>query len=210
MKLLLLGATGLVGSQVLEQALANDAFSTVIAPTRTPLPAHARLANPVGARLEDALPSLASWRPGAVICALGTTRAKAGSEAAFRHVDHDLPIAFAQAAHAADTPTFAIVTYMGASVGSRFFYARTKGEVEQAVRAIGFRSLTLCRPGLIGGDRRETRHAEGAALMLTRLLTPILPRRLRINPAHVIAAALLEAVIAAEPGCRSIDSDDMN
>ena len=210
MKLLLLGATGLVGSQALTLALANDAVAAVIAPTRTPLPAHARLVNPVEPRLEDALPLLASYRPDAVICALGTTRAKAGSAAAFRHVDRDLPIAFARAAHAAGTPTFAIVTYMGAAADSRFFYARTKGEVEQAVRAIGFRSLTLCRPGLIGGDRQETRRAEGAALMLTRLLAPVLPKRLRINPAAVIAAALLDAVLAGAPGCRSIEAETMN
>lgn len=210
MKLLLLGATGLVGGEALKLALANDAFSEVIAPTRTSLPAHARLVNPVAPRLEEAIPLLASTRPDAVVCALGTTRAKAGSEAAFRRVDHDLPIAFAQAAHAAGTPTFAIVTFMGASADSRLFYSRTKGEVERAVRAIGFRSLTLCRPDLIGGQRQEARHAEGAALMLTRLLAPILPRRLRINPADVIARALLDAVLAAEPGCRSIDSEDMN
>src|ERR1700733_4496651 len=110
LKLLLLGATGLVGSRVLKLALANHAFSEVIAPTRKPLTPSDRLVNPVGSRLEDLVPNLLSYQPGAVICTLGTTRAKAGSKEAFRHVDYELPVAIAKAAHSAGVETYAIVT----------------------------------------------------------------------------------------------------
>ncbi|SFP99612.1 NAD(P)H-binding protein [Variovorax sp. 770b2] len=209
MKLLLLGATGLVGSRALKLALSDDAFSEVIAPTRTPLARSDKLVNPVASRLEELTPLLASSKPHAVICALGTTQAKAGSKEAFLHVDHELPVAFGKAAHAAGVETYAIVTAMGASTGSPFFYTRTKGEVERDIREIGFRSLTICRPSLIGGERNEARSAEGAALMLTRLLAPILPKKLRANPADAIAAALLGAVIVAKPGCRWIYSEEM-
>src|SRR5271168_4258858 len=150
MKLLLLGATGLVGSRTLRLALSNDAFSKVIAPTRKPLPPSERLVNPVGARLEELVPILMSHKPDAVICALGTTQAKAGSKEAFRYVDHELPVAFGKAAHAAGVKTYAIVTAMGASEDSMSFYYRTKGEVERDLGIIGFRSLTICRPSLIG------------------------------------------------------------
>jgi uncharacterized protein YbjT (DUF2867 family) len=210
MRLLLLGATGLVGSEALALALASDAFSEVVAPTRKPLAPAKKLVNPVVSRLEDLLPELASLRPQAVICALGTTQAKAGSKEAFRHVDHELPVAFGKAAHAAGAETFALVSAVGASADSRFFYTRTKGEVERDIQAIGFRSLTICRPSLIGGERQETRRAEGAAMTLTRLLTPLLPKRFRINPASRIAVALLGAVTEARPGCRWISSDEMN
>jgi uncharacterized protein YbjT (DUF2867 family) len=210
MTLLLLGASGLVGSHALALALADDAISEVIAPTRKPLPAASKLVNPVCPRLDDFVSMLASYRPQAVICALGTTLAKAGSKEAFRHVDHELPIALAKAAHAVGAETFGLVSAVGASADSWFFYTRTKGEVERDIQAIGFRSLTICRPTLIGGERSETRSAEGAAMALTRLLTPILPKRLRINPASSIAAALLDAVVAARPGLRWIASDEMN
>ncbi|WP_025097314.1 NAD(P)H-binding protein [Burkholderia sp. A1] len=210
MKLLLLGATGLVGSRALKLALDSRAFSQVVAPTRTPLPPDAKLLNPVVARLDDWVPALASQQFEAVACALGTTQAKAGSKAAFIHVDYQLPLAFAKAAHDAGVPTFAIVTAMGASPSSRFFYPRTKGEVERDIQAIGFRSLTICRPSLIDGPRNESRQAEGAALKLVRLLAPVLPRKWRVNPADSIAAALLDAVLAAQPGCRWIHSQDMN
>ncbi len=209
MKLLLLGATGLVGGATLKRALADDAISEVIAPTRTALAPAARLTNPVAPRLEDAMPSLRADPPDAVVCALGTTRAKAGSDEAFRHVDHALPLAFGHVAHAAGVPTFAIVTFMGASADSRFFYARTKGEVERDLREIGFRSLTICRPSLIDGPRPQTRRAEAAGLALARILAPVIPRRFHVNPADRIAAALLEAVLAARPGVGTIESQDM-
>ena len=210
MKLLLLGATGLVGSRTLKLALSNDVFSEVIAPTRKPLAPRDRLVNPVASRLEELTPALTSYELDAVICALGTTQAKAGSKEAFRYVDHELPIAFGKAAHTAGVETYAIVTAMGASEDSMSFYYRTKGEVERAVKEIGFRSLTICRPSLIGGERNEARRAEGAALSLARLLAPILPKKFQVNPADVIAAALLNAVIVAKTGCRWISAEEMN
>jgi uncharacterized protein YbjT (DUF2867 family) len=99
---------------------------------------------------------------------------------------------------------------MGASPTSMSFYVKTKGEVERDIRAIGFRSLTICRPSLIGGERSEKRSSEGAALKVFRFLAPILPKKLRINPAEVIAASLLDAVRDAKTGCRFIYSKEMN
>jgi uncharacterized protein YbjT (DUF2867 family) len=210
MKLLLLGATGLVGSRTLKLALSNHAFSEVIAPTRTPLAPSDRLVNPVGSRLEEMIPNLMSYQPDAVICALGTTQAKAGSKEAFRYVDYELPVAIGKAAHTAGVKTYAIVTAMGASANSMSFYYRTKGEVERDIQEIGFRSLTICKPSLIGGERNEVRSAEGAALTLLRLLAPILPKKFHVNPADVIAASLLDAVIVAKMECRWIYAEEMN
>ena len=99
MRLLLLGATGLVGRTVLSQALAKDAISEVVAPTRRPLVLQNKLVNPVNLRLDELAPRVKSWDVDAVICALGTTKAKAGSKEAFRFVDYTLPLVFAKAAH---------------------------------------------------------------------------------------------------------------
>jgi len=210
MKLLLLGATGLVGSRTLKLALSNDAFSEVIAPTRKPLSPSDRLVNPVGPRLEELVPLLMSYKPDAVICALGTTQVKAGSKEAFRYVDYELPITLGKAAHTAGVETYALVTAMGASPDSMSFYYRTKGEVERDIQEIGFRSLAICRPSLIGGERNEARAAEGAALTLLRFLAPILPKKFRVNPPDVIAATLLDAVVVAKMGCRWVNSQEMN
>ncbi|WP_213806455.1 NAD(P)H-binding protein [Granulicella sp. dw_53] len=210
MKLLLLGATGLVGSKTLKLALSNGAISKVIAPTRKPLPPDEKLVNPVGACLEELIPILMSCKPDAVICALGTSQAKAGSKKAFHYVDYELSVALGKAAHTAGVETYAIVSAMGASPDSRSLYYRTKGEVERDIQAIGFRSLTICRPSLIDGERNEARATEGAVLTLLRLLAPILPKKFHVNPANVIAAKLLDSIIIATRGCHWIYAEEMN
>lgn len=210
MKLLLLGATGVVGRKILEFALANEALSQIIAPTRLALERSDRLVNPVAPRLESLVSVAMSYKPDIVICALGTTQAIAGSRPGFRYVDYELPIAFGEAAYAAGVQTYAIVTAMGASAQSRSFYYRTKGEVERDLQKIGFRSLTISRPSLIGGDRIEPRPIEEIALMAARILAPILPKRFHVNPAEMIAASLLDAAITGKTGCHWIQAEDMH
>jgi len=102
-----------------------------------------KLVNPVNLRLDELAPRVKSWNVDAVICALGTTKAKAGSQEAFRYVDYTLPLVFAKAAHGASVETFALVSAIGAATNSMFFYARTKGEVERDIQQIGFRSFAM-------------------------------------------------------------------
>jgi uncharacterized protein YbjT (DUF2867 family) len=202
MKVLILGATGLVGGNALAHALAQPAITHVIAPTRKPLTKHDKLTNPVATDLELLLSDVARWRPDAAICATGTTIKKAGSKEAFRAVDYELPLWFALLAHKAGTQNFALVSAIGASVDSSFFYAKVKGELERDIREIGFTSLTILRPGIIEGKRDEVRLAESLVLKLSHFLAPILPKRFHLNSASKIAQVLVDAVVTAEPGCR--------
>lgn len=208
MKMLLVGATGLVGGQVLAQALAEPRVTAVAAPTRRALPAHAKLRNPL-VDYKQLPPEADWWRADAVICTLGTTIKKAGSQAAFRHVDLDYPLAVARLAQQHGTPTYVLNSATGASPTSRFFYNRVKGELEQALKGLGFASLTLVRPGLIGGQRAESRPAERAGQIVLGALGPILPRALRLNPADRIAQALLAAALAAPPGVQVVGAADL-
>jgi uncharacterized protein YbjT (DUF2867 family) len=200
MKILLLGASGLVGKNVLAQALAHSAITSVVAPTRHLLPSHAKLMNPVADRLESLLPEGVASGVDGVVCALGTTINKAGSKEAFRQVDYMLPLAFARSAHEQGAETFVLVSANVASVRSAMFYPRIKGEIERDIELLGFKSLTIIRPSLIGGERDEPRFREGMALRLMSIFAPILPKKFHINPAPSIAAACLRAVTTAEPG----------
>jgi uncharacterized protein YbjT (DUF2867 family) len=203
--LLLVGATGLVGQAVLQRALGDPRVARIIAPTRRPLAPHPRLDNPIVDF--DRLPADAPWwRVDGAICTLGTTIRQAGSREAFRQVDHDYPLAVARLLRAHGTTAFALNSSMGANPESGNFYLRTKGEVEVAIGACGFPSLTLVRPGLLGGRRAEFRLGERAALIALRVLGPLLPRRYRISPAGHVAAALLDAVIGAAPGRHVVES----
>lgn len=203
--LLLVGATGLVGRHVLELALADPRVKAIVAPGRRDLPPRRKLHAP---RVDfDRLPEDAPWwRADAVICALGTTMKKAGSRGAFQRVDHDYPLAVARLAHAHGTPAYVLNSAMGADAASRFFYNRVKGEVEDAIAGVGFESLTLVRPGAIGGTRDESRLGERVMLSVLGAAGPLLPRRWRVNPATMIAQAMLEAAVDAHPGTRVIDS----
>ena len=158
----------------------------------------------------DALPEDAAWwRADAVVCALGTTMRIAGSEDAFRRVDHDYPLLAAQLAHRHGTPTYVLNSAMGADRESRFFYNRVKGEVEHELAQLGFRSLTFVRPGLIEGDREDFRIGERVGLAALRVFEGLLPQRLRRNPADRIAFRLLEAAIAAPAGIHVVASEQM-
>lgn len=210
MKLLLVGATGLVGRQVLDLALADPRVDAVVAPGRRARPPRPKLVAPVidFEQLDrDADADADWWQADAVICTLGTTIRTAGSRKAFRRVDHDYPLAVARLARRHGTPTFVLNSAIGADPSSPVFYNRVKGEIERDLAAEGFASLTFVRPGLIGGKRDEFRLGERIAATVLGLAGPVLPRRWRINPATAIARALVEAAIAAEPGCQVIASD---
>lgn len=203
---MLVGATGLVGGAVLRQAQGDARLDRIVAPTRRELPPHPKLKNPLVDF--ERLPADAPWWVvDSVICTLGTTIRKAGSQEAFRRVDHDYPLAVAQLARRHGARAFVLNSATGADPSSRFFYNRVKGEVEEAIRQVGFPCLTIVRPALIGGDRDEFRPAEFVAMRLLRLADPLLPHRYRIVPHDRLAATLLEAAITAAPGEHVVESD---
>lgn len=207
--ILLLGATGLVGQEVLRQSLADPRLARIVAPTRRALPeSDARLENPIVDF--DVLPADAAWwRCDGAICALGTTMKRAGSRQAFRKVDYDYVLASAALARRHGVKAFALVSALGANPRAGFFYPRVKGEVEAAVTALDFPSLTIVRPTFIGGERSEQRVAEQAFLSVLGAVNPILPRGMKLNPAPVIARNLIEAVLAAQPGRRVVSSAEL-
>lgn len=210
--LLLVGVTGLVGQSVLAQALVDPRVMEVIALTRrplnTPVPSRVRLRNPVVDF--DALPETTEvWAADSVICTLGTTRKQAGSEAAFRKVDFDYPLAVARRARQAGAQAYALNSSLGADPRSRVFYSRTKGELEEALRSCGYPSLTFARPGLLGGQRTEFRLGERIASLVLRLARPIIPRRYREVPAERVARALLEAALNSVVGVHILESEQL-
>lgn len=207
LRLLLVGATGAVGREVLAAALADPRFQQVVAPTRRPLPAHLRLLNPV---IDfAALPADASWwQVDAVICTLGTTIKTAGSQAAFAAVDRDLPIEVGRLARAAGASRYALNSSLGASAGGNF-YLRTKAQAEAGIRALGYPIYTVVRPSLIDARREDSRPGERIGLAIARALRPLIPRRYRAVPATRIAQALLAGVLRGQPGEDIVESEQL-
>jgi uncharacterized protein YbjT (DUF2867 family) len=205
---LLLGSTGVVGEHVLRLALADPRFGRLVALTRRPLAPHPRLTNPLvdfsKLRAEDPW-----WTVDGVISTLGTTQRIAGSPEAFRAVDYGYTLAAARLAHAGGATRFALTSSLGADTASRSYYLRTKGEIERDVEKIGFASLTIVQPGLLGGVRSERRLAEDLGKAALGVFGPMLPARWRISRPERVAEALVEAIAVGEPGRRVIASDQL-
>lgn len=190
--ILVAGATGLIGSTVLQQALVDPQIERVIAVVRTPLPQHSKLEQWVHA---DLVQALRPTRVDAVLCCLGTTIGKeGGDQARFIHVDKELVVALGRWAKDNGVPVMSVVSAIGADAGSRVFYNRVKGEMEAAMKAIGIPTLHLFQPSILTGPRKEVRVGERIGIVVARLLSPVLPARYRPMPHDVLAAALLRSV----------------
>lgn len=206
---LLAGASGLVGGHLLDLLLAASDVARVISLGRRPLertsPRLEQFTVDFAALDDRSLPPATEAH-----CCLGTTLAKAGSREAFRAVDHDAVLAFARAAKRAGAQRFLVVTALGADPHAWVFYNRVKGEVETALRAMGFASLVIARPSLLLGDRAESRPGERAAILASRALGPLLrPFAARPIEGRTVARALLR--LGADPGggVRVVESSEL-
>ncbi len=193
---LLAGASGLVGGHCLRLLLAEPAYGRVIALGRRALPLQ-------HAKLEQKLD---------VYCCLGTTIKKAGSQDAFRRVDHDYVVALAQAAKQAGARRFLLVSALGANPRSHIFYNRVKGEVERDVSAVAFAAVHIFRPSLLLGERAESRPLERLGTLAFGVLAPLLVGPLRpYRPiaAEAVAQAMVRAALGEGTGVRVHYYDEM-
>ena len=214
-RVLVAGATGLVGRALLAQLVADPRCRSVTALLRKTAQRQG-LPRGVTAQVVDypmlgqpGVPPLpaADW----ALCCLGTTIKTAGSQAAFRAADFDAVLAFARAAQAAGVTRLGVVSAMGANVRSRVFYNRIKGEAEQALAALGFQQLVVVRPSLLLGDRQALGQAKRPGERVAQALMPalgwLLPRKLRPIRASAVATALRRALLDPAPGTTVLESD---
>jgi uncharacterized protein YbjT (DUF2867 family) len=191
---LVAGGSGLVGGQLLPLLLQAPQYTRVHALSRRPLPFdHPRLANRV-VRFEASLQAqLKGLQCQDAFCCLGTTIREAGSQAAFRAIDRDLVVEFAQLALASGAERMVVVSALGANAASKNFYLRVKGEMEKALEGLRFRALDILEPSLLLGARRELRVLELSAQLAMHLVNPLLLgrwARFRAIPAATVAAAM--------------------
>ena len=199
--ILIAGATGLTGEHLLDRLLSEPTVARVLAPTRRPLAAHPHLENPVG-DLQALLPQL-SGQVDTAFCCLGSTIKQAGSQEAFRAIDLNLIVAFAQRARELGARHLLVVSALGANPQSSVFYNRIKGEMEAALKAQDWPQLTLARPSLLFGPRREFRLGERLAAPLLRWL----PGKYGGIEATALARALWRLALEEDRGVRVIESD---
>lgn len=201
--LLLFGASGLAGEHLLDRVLSEPTVRRVLAPTRKPLSTHPHLENPRGNLLEI-LPQL-EGPVDTAFCCLGTTLRHAGSESAFRAIDHDLVLTCAQRARELGARHFLVLSSLGADPQSRVLYSRIKGETEEALKAQDWPQLTIARPSLLLGPRREQRPLEQVFSPVARLLLG----KWRPISVCVLARALWRLALEEGRGVRVVESDEL-
>lgn len=195
MRILVSGATGMVGELLLEQLCASAKVSAITSIGRRAAQHSCdklvQLAGPV-----EAWPSLIEGSAFDVaVSTLGTTIRDAGSQQAFAAIDHDAVLSFARSARACGARQFLMVSSVGAHAAARNFYLSTKGKAEASVANVGFERLDIMRPGLLRGVRKgPVRIGEKLAMLISPvsdLLTPAVLSRYRSTQARTVAASLL-------------------
>lgn len=204
-RVLITGASGLVGGHLLRLLNEEPRIGEIIAPSRKPLTPMDKMFNPHDPQLTDAL-AQATGPVDTVFCCLGTTRREAGTKEAFVHADFTLVVDTGLTGLRLGATHMLVVSAMGANAHSPFFYNRVKGEMEEALRAQGWPRLTIARPSMLLGERNKNRFNES----LLAPLFGLLPGKWKSIQARDVALAMLhEALMERAPGVTILDSAEL-
>ena len=201
------GATGLIGGQLVEQLCAHEAYEQVIALVRRP-PRHPRYQHPKVSCIQvdfDALTLPEHLPVHHVYCALGTTKRKTPDPETYHRIDVEYPLAVARLGLDHGATHYAVVSAHGAHQRSLSAYLRLKGELENRLAETGYAHLVIARPGLLLGNREEFRPAEKVAELVTRCL----PGNYRAIKAKDVAAAMIQKMIGASLPVKHLSSASM-
>ena len=192
---LVIGATGMVGSQLVQQLLADDRFEKIKVFSRRAF----AITHP---KLEEHLINFdfpEQWkgmvRGDVLFSALGTTLSKAGSKGEQFKIDYKYQYQFAKVASENEVPQYVLVSAAYASPGSKIFYSRMKGILEKDVKKLSFQNITILKPGMLSGDRKEERTGEKIGIAVFSLLHHI-PGLKFLKPisATTVAKAMINAM----------------
>ena len=209
MKALIIGATGATGKDLLSQLLADDTYSEVHCFVRKPLTlTHPKLHTHV---VDFETPEV--WadllRGDVAFSCLGTTLAAAGSKEAQWRVDYDYQYNFAKHCRNNGVPTFVLVSAAGAKAPSKLFYNRMKGQLEDAIKALGFSCLLIFQPSVLIRSNSD-RGGENFTVKVIAFLNKLgLFKRYRPMPTAILAQKMRKEVATAPKGVHTFTLDEI-
>lgn len=201
------GASGLTGSYLLKLLLENKTYSEVKVLVRKPLNIKHPSLQQIVYDYENPNPEVI--KADHVYCCLGTTMKKAGSREAFKKVDYEYPLQIAQAAHQNGAEKFALVSAMGASIRSRVFYNKVKGQLEADLKEVPYEATYIFHPSMLLGPRKEFRFGEEAGKILMKGFRFFLPANIKPVHASQVAACMQDYMNKKEKGIHIIPSGQM-
>jgi uncharacterized protein YbjT (DUF2867 family) len=190
----IIGATGLIGGYLLEELLQDSYYDTVRILIRRPIElTHPKLEKKLVDFNDTESFRLALEGSDVVFCAIGTTQKKVkGDKEAYRKVDYDITVNAAKFCKLNGCETFVFVSSVGANSQGNNFYLKLKGEIEEAVKAVGLKSVHIMRPSLLVGDRKEFRLGEKIAQWVMPVFSFLMPKKYKPVKARDVAREMVE------------------
>ena len=193
-KAILIGATGLIGANLLETLLASTNYSEVLVIARKEVKSTNSKLKQLIIDFENLNKHETEITGNDVFCCMGTTAKKTPDKELYKTIDYQYPLDVAKIAFKNGAKSYHLVSSMGANPNSNIFYSRTKGEIEQDLKTIGFESLHIYQPSLLVGDRKEDRFLEGFMFGLMKVINPLLIgslKKYRSIKIETVASAML-------------------
>jgi uncharacterized protein YbjT (DUF2867 family) len=203
----IIGATGLIGGYLLEELLKDDYFDAVRILIRRPLElTHQRLEKKLVDFHDAESFRLALEGSDVVFCSIGTTQKKVkGDKAAYRKIDFDIPVNAARFCKMGGCEKFILVSSVGANSKSNSFYLKLKGEVEDAVKAVGLKTVYIMRPSMLLGDRKEYRLGEKIWTPVMKVISLLLPSKYKPVHGRDVAKAMVALAKNGKEGNNSYE-----
>lgn len=207
-KAIVLGSTGLIGTELVEQLIKQDIYSEIRILGRRNVEVNDPKIIFHQVDMDNITEHANLFDVDDVFCCLGTTIKKAGSQAAFKKVDFEMIVNAAKASEE-KSKQFLMISSLGANKNSSNFYLKTKGETEAMVMATNIRSIYIFRPSILFGNRKENRTGEKIGIAFMKVLGPVLIgslKKYRGNHAHSVAKAMILSALSNDTGKHIIES----
>ena len=198
----LIGASGLIGSHLLQLLLDDSYFDTVKILVRRKLDIeHLKLEQKIVDFNDNDSLLVAMDNSDIVFCSVGTTQKKVkGDKEAYRKVDYDIPVKIARFCKMTGCETFILVSSAGANSKSGNFYLKLKGEVEESIQSVGIHSVYIMRPSMLLGNRKEFRFGEKFITPVIRAFAFLLPSKYKPIQSETVAKAMMSSAKKTEEG----------
>ena len=212
MKAIIVGASGSIGTSVLEQLLSNETYSEVLVLVRKDLGIQHPKLKQLILNFDDINKYAAQITGDVVFSCLGTTKSQTPDEAEYKKIDYQYPLDVAWIAQTNGAKSYHLISSIGADKNSSTFYIRTKGEVERDLKAVPFESIHIYRPSLLDGERKQKRTLEKISITVMHLINPLLfggLKKYRSIKVDTVASAMIKNSMTAHKGVFVYESDQI-
>jgi nucleoside-diphosphate-sugar epimerase len=213
MDAVVLGGTGLVGRLLVQELSKTEQYERILLISRKNIDSQSKKISTILIKDLNEIRGLKlQLNEPVFFCCIGSTIKEAGSEDAFRKVDYQAVVDFAELAKQQNVLQFSLVSAKGSDPKSPFFYNRTKGDAEAALLNMNLNSVTVFKPGLLLGDRNESRFFESVAMAIAKKLETVLGQnKLKpfVTPAQVLAKTMVDDSLVRKSGYKLVDSSEI-